>query len=78
MMNIFPQRLGEICLNNNFKWVLDGVEITHLSHLEVRIGGHWIYGIVFEHKARLYWSSWEDCVVVDISLGIKARWSDRK
>lgn len=72
-MNIFRQRPGEICLNKDLKWVLNGVEIPHFSHLEILIGGHWIDGIVVDHKEHFFWASTKECVIVDIRLGLKAR-----
>ncbi len=72
-MTNFPQREGEICINDEFQWVLDGVEIKHFSMLEIQIDGHWILGTVIEMKGMHYWSSWNDGVTVLINLGIKAR-----
>lgn len=73
-MSVFPQRQGEICFNDQFKFVLDGIEIDRSNRLDLQIGGHWIDGIIVEHKGIHYWASLKECVIVNISLGLKARW----
>lgn len=72
-MSIFPQLEGVICLSDQYKFVLDGIEICSSSRLDLQIGGHWIDGIIVEYKGNQYWSSWKECVTVNISLGMKAR-----
>lgn len=72
-MSLFPQTKGEISLNDHFQWILDGVEIRTFSNLEIRIGGHWIPGGIVESERGLYWFSWLDNILVQITFGIKAR-----
>ncbi len=76
LKSLFPQRQGEICINDKFKWTLDGVEIQPRQMVDFKIGGHWIPGVVVNPECGLVWSSWVDCVSVHLVPGMKARWSE--
>jgi hypothetical protein len=69
----FPQRKGQICINNDFRWVLDGAELTSGEKLDLQIGGQWISGFVCNSKQGLFWCSWEEGVNVQITVGLKSR-----
>jgi len=72
--NIFPQHDGEICINNNYKWALDGQELKSREEVEIQIGGHWLRGTIVDPKhGDMIWSSWAECVTVPLMFGIKAR-----
>jgi len=69
----FPQRKGEICIGDNFKWVLDGGQLNSGEKLDLQIGGHWIDGFVCQSEKGLFWCSWTEGVGVPITIGLKAR-----
>jgi len=70
--NLKPE--GKIGLNQDWAWVVDEIVLKAWERLELRIGGHWILGLLIEQQGQLYWSAWIDHVIVPINFGINARW----
>lgn len=77
MNRTFPQNPGQITLNDDYKWVLDGVEIEPRKDLELLIGEHWILGFVFRASdGQLIWSCWKEFVHVHLGFLMRARWPE--
>lgn len=74
-MTATMQPKGRIGLNENWQWVLDGVLLESRKMLQIKIGGHWILGMLIQAKdGDLFWSSWGDGVSVPVTYYIRARW----
>ncbi|MBX3032913.1 MAG: hypothetical protein KF865_03245 [Bdellovibrionaceae bacterium] len=74
-MTVNMQPKGRIGLNENWQWVLDGVLLEGRKMLQIKIGGHWILGMLIKAKdGQLFWSSWLDGVSVPVTYYIRARW----
>ena len=75
MTALFPQPPGQITLNDNYKYVLDGVEIEPRQSLDLQIGDHWIPGSVFATKSgELIWSPSKGFVFISLGYLMHARW----
>jgi len=76
MMNtLFPQVPGQITMNDNFRYVLDGIEIESRQVLELLIGDHWILGSVFAAKSgELFWTPPKGFVHISLGYLMHARW----
>ena len=76
-MSVSLQPAGRIGINEDWKWALDGVVLEERKMLELRIGSHWILGVLVKcSDGHLYWSSWEEGVPVPVTYHIQARWPE--
>lgn len=74
-MNADLQPKGRIGIDENWQWVLDGVLLESRKMLQLKIGGHWILGMLIKAKdGHLFWSSWIEAVSIPVTYFMRARW----